>query len=217
MKRKITDETMKTIHKYYLKKIRYIFTGLGPLGKPIFLILLTVLFAFTLYLGITFSQNYSLILYGLILAVITIIVSETMMVSSPEIKYSGKNMLDDSRKISIEKFIPSALNSFKIFTGEFNSRFYTKEVLNQFKRIIDERNVNVQAVYGPNFDVECFGILELALNGKIKLYELPKRSQVNYPHFRVIDGMHVCGDFSTHKIFRDYSGGRFWFNKIITS
>ncbi|GAH90511.1 unnamed protein product, partial [marine sediment metagenome] len=74
--------------------------------------------------------------------------------------------------------------------------------------LAEVRKVEFQVVYGPNFDIECVGILKLALMGKIKMYRLPDRDAVNFSHFRVIDGMHVCADFKKH------DGGKFWFNNI---
>lgn len=204
---------MNSTLKLNLKKARYILTALSPTGKLILTIFLVIIFGITLYAGMASFQNYDFIFYGLILSIIVIIIGETLMISSPQITYKGENMLDFSKNVSLNKFLPLSLKSLKIFTGEFNSNFYDKDIINEFRQLYDN-GVIIEAVFGPNFDLDCDGILEMAIEGKIRLYELPTRDAVKIPHFRLIDGMHVCGDFKRHRMLRGYSGGGFWLNNL---
>lgn len=199
---------------YKIEKCRHFLTSLNQKIRCILLVLTIIVFIVVLAISITYLGNDILFFMSILLTGIMILFSELALFNSPGVPFIGENQLDDSRRISLTQFIPKTLAFFWILTGEFNSNFYDEEVVEKFRGLAEVRKVDFQVVYGPNFDIECVGILKLALMGKIKLYRLPDRDAVNFSHFRVIDGMHVCADFKKHVTFTGYSGGKFWFNNI---
>ena len=128
--------------------------------------------------------------------------------TSDSIPYLGESALEFSRLISQTQFIYKAQKRFFINTRTFNSHFYNKEIAVAFRFLAEEREVNIQFVYGPTFDIECLDFLKLALEGKIKLFRSKSRRD-NVASFRVIDGIDVSHDLPenhAHPIFERHHG-----------
>lgn len=168
------------------------------------------------------TTNINTILFGIYIAMfiagligyiyILLKIRDKRGIKTVDLLFEGDTALKESKDISLNKFIPLASSRFSLFSGEFNSDFYDEKVLKEFTRVIEERGVEMRGIYGPAFDIDCVGLLKMALEGKMKLYRINKRRD-DIPHFRVIDGRHVCMDIKPHPVFKGHVGG-FWFNNI---